>query len=99
LKITNILAGEINIPLAVPFKTALRAVSSINDIVVKIETDTGHCGFGEASPAAVITGDTKASIRSAVLDFIKPAIIGMEIDNLEGVTQRINASLAPQQLR
>lgn len=93
MKITNILTDEVFIPLAVPFKTALRTVENVEDIVVKIETDTGAVGYGEAPPTAVITGDTKGSIRCAVESFIKPALLGMDIENLEGIMHRLHSCI------
>lgn len=90
MKILDILVGEINIPLIRPFKTALRTTASVNDIVVKIVTDTEHAGYGGAAQTAVITGDTKGSIVRAVKDFIKPSIVGMDIENLEGVMIKLH---------
>ena len=77
MKITEIEVGEIFVPLAKPFKTALRTVENVEDIVVRITTDTGAAGYGEAPPTAVITGDTKGSIRCAIEDFIRPTLLGM----------------------
>lgn len=88
--IKDIEIGEIFIPLARPFKTALRTVENIEDIIIKVTTDTELSGYGEAPPTAVITGDTKGSIVSAVRDFIKPSIIGMDLDNLEGIFNKID---------
>jgi L-alanine-DL-glutamate epimerase-like enolase superfamily enzyme len=91
--IKDIQIGEIFIPLAKPFKTALRTVENVEDIIIKIVTDTGLEGFGEAPPTAVITGDTKGSIITAVRDFIKPALIGMEIDNLDGIFRKLDSCI------
>jgi len=91
--IKSIEVYEILVPLVTPFKTALRTVEAVNDIVVKIITDTGEIGYGEAAPTAVITGETKESIKSAILNYIKPSIMGMEIDNLEGVMENINSCI------
>lgn len=91
--IKDIEIGEIFIPLARPFKTALRTVENVEDIVIKIVTDTDLVGFGEAPPTAVITGDTKGSIITAIRDFIKPALIGMEIDNLDGIFRKLNTCI------
>ncbi len=91
--IKNIVIGEIFIPLARPFKTALRTVNNVEDIVIKIETDTELSGYGEAPPTAVITGDTKGSIVTAIKDFITPALVGMEIDNLDGIFRKLNACM------
>ncbi|MEG2988174.1 MAG: dipeptide epimerase, partial [Oscillospiraceae bacterium] len=45
--ISQIQVGEIALPLARPFKTALRTVERVEDIVVRITTDTGAVGYGE----------------------------------------------------
>ncbi|MGB8455182.1 MAG: dipeptide epimerase [Anaerocolumna sp.] len=91
--IKKIEIDEIFIPLARPFKTALRTVNNVEDIVIKIVTDTDLVGFGEAPPTAVITGDTKGSIITAVKDFITPALVGMEIDNLDGIFRKLNSCI------
>ena len=46
MKITKIRLGRISVPLRVPFKTALRQVSSVEDIIVEIHTDTVDIGYG-----------------------------------------------------
>ena len=58
MKITEIRIGRISVPLRVPFKTALRSVDSVEDVVFEFHTDTGAVGYGEAPPTGVITGDT-----------------------------------------
>ena len=93
MKIAKIETAEVNIPLVTPFKTALRTVDSVNDIVVKITADDGQYGYGEAPPTAVITGETKGSVRCAIEEFIAPGLIGMEIENLEGIMGRIQTSM------
>lgn len=93
MKIVKIETAKVNIPLVTPFKTALRTVDSVNDIVVRITTDDGQTGFGEAPPTAVITGDTHGSILSAIEEFIAPAIIGMEIENLDGIMKKLHGSI------
>ena len=93
MKIVRIDVGEVFIPLAKPFKTALRTVENVEDIVVRVTADSGEVGYGEAPPTAVITGDTKGSIRCAVEDFIRPALLGMEIENLDGVMHRLHTCI------
>ncbi len=91
--IKDIQIDEVQIPLVTPFKTALRTVDCVNDVIIKIETYTGEVGWGEAPPTAVITGDTKGSIVTAVREFILPAIRGMEIENLDGIMTKLHKSI------
>lgn len=93
MKITDIRFGLLKVPLKTPFKTALRTVEAVEDIVVTIHTDTGHTGYGEAPATAVITGDTHGSILEAISKFIAPRLIGQEIANLNHITQLIQTAL------
>jgi L-Ala-D/L-Glu epimerase len=93
MKITDIRFGMLRVPLKTPFKTALRTVETVEDIVVSIHTDSGHVGYGEAPATAVITGDTHGSIVSAIHKFIAPRLIGEEIANLNRITRLIQGSL------
>lgn len=93
MKITDIRFGMLRVPLKTPFKTALRTVETVEDIVVTIHTDTGHVGYGEAPATAVITGDTHGSIVSAINKFIAPRLIGEEIANLNRITRLIQGAL------
>ncbi len=93
MKITQIKFGMLRVPLKTPFKTALRTVETVEDIVVQIHTDTGHVGYGEAPATAVITGDTHGSIVEAIDKFIAPRLIGQEIANLNRITQLIQTAL------
>ena len=70
MKITEVRLGLISVPLRVPFKTALRSVSSVEDVIVEIHTDTGAVGYGEAPPTGVITGDTTGAIIGAIRDHL-----------------------------
>ncbi|MEG2119617.1 MAG: dipeptide epimerase [Pseudoflavonifractor sp.] len=89
MKIADIQWGEISLPLARPFKTALRTVGHLNDIAVRVLGDDGQVGYGEAPPTAVLTGDTLGSIVCAVEDYIRPALLGMDLDNLEEIMERL----------
>ncbi len=93
MKITDIRFGMLRVPLKTPFKTALRTVEAIEDIIVVVHTDTGHIGYGEAPATAVITGDTHGSIIEAIRKFIAPRVIGQEIANLNQITQLIQTAL------
>lgn len=85
MKITKVSLGKISVPLRVPFKTALRFVSSVEDIIVEIHTDSGHIGYGEAPPTGVITGDTTGAIVGAIQDHISKTIIGRDVADFEGM--------------
>ena len=94
MRIKDISIGYIHIPLKTPFRTALRMVDSVNDMLVRVTSDTGLTGFGEAPPTAVITGDTPESIEAAVRGYIAPALKGMDLDDLESIFRAMEKSIA-----
>lgn len=55
MKITDVKVSLVEAPLITPFKTALRTVHSIQNVMVTIHTDDGKIGIGEAAPTHVIT--------------------------------------------
>lgn len=90
MKITDIRLGKISVPLRVPFKTALRTVESVEDIIVEIHTDTGNIGYGEAPPTGVITGDTTGAIIGAIKEHIKKSLLGKNIEQFEDIMIILN---------
>lgn len=93
MKITDIRFGTLRVPLKTPFKTALRTVDKIEDIVVMIGTDCGRVGYGEAPATAVITGDTHGSIVEAIRHYIWPRVVGQDVANLNRLTQLIQGAM------
>lgn len=93
MKISRIKVGLVEAPLITPFKTALRTVHTIKNVAVYVYTDDGQIGMGEAAPTAVITGETIASITYAIEHVIAPVIIGMDIDELACILDRMENSL------
>ncbi|SHH61103.1 dipeptide epimerase [Clostridium grantii] len=80
--IKDITTERIQIPLKKPFKTALRTVRVMENIIVRITTDEDIIGYGAAAPTEVITGDTIGSIINGV-DHIKSNLLGRNVEDLE----------------
>ncbi|MGY3229416.1 o-succinylbenzoate synthase [Luteibacter sp. HA06] len=94
MKITDITLGMLRVPLKTPFKTALRTVEQVEDIVVMLHTDDGRIGYGEAPPTAAITGETHGSIIHAIRHHIGPRVIGEDITDLNRVVVLIQRAIA-----
>ena len=90
MKITGVRLGKISVPLRVSFKTALRSVSSVEDVIVEVYTDTGAVGYGEAPPTGAITGDTTGAILGALQDHIIKTVVGRDVDEFEDLMQALN---------
>jgi L-Ala-D/L-Glu epimerase len=93
MKITDIRLGMLRVPLKTAFKTALRTVERVEDIVVMVHTDDGRIGYGEAPATAVITGDTHGSIIDAIRHYIAPRLIGEDIADLNRITRLIQGAM------
>ncbi len=93
MKITRIDLGMLRVPLKTPFKTALRTVDTVEDVVVLIRTDSGHTGHGEAAATAVITGDTHGSIIAAIRHFIAPRLIGQDVADLNRLCALVQGAM------
>src|SRR5690606_17366804 len=93
MKITEVRLGRVRVPLKTPFKTALRTVDVVEDLIVSIHTDTGHVGYGEAAATAVITGDTHGSMIEAIGRIIAPRLIGEDVANLNRIVRLVQTAL------
>lgn len=80
-------------PLKKPFKTALRTVHYAESVLVRIRTDDGRVGWGEAPATIVITGDSLDSIQSAIVHTFTPLLIGRNLLAYEQILQAVHHSM------
>jgi L-alanine-DL-glutamate epimerase-like enolase superfamily enzyme len=93
MKILSIHTTIFRSPLKTPFKTALRTVENLEDIIVIIECEDGGIGFGEGAPTAVITGETLGTMEAAI-SYLGSIIIGLSIINdFEEILHRLHSAL------
>ncbi len=93
MKITGIKTGVLRTPLKVPFKTAVRTVDEMTDVIVRIDTDCGISGWGSAPPTGKVTGDTVGSIKGAIDEMIRPVMTGVDASDMEQCLDILDASL------
>ena len=77
------------IPLKKPFKTVLRIVEEIENIIVEIVLEDGTTGIGAAAPTFVITGDSHESIEAALVGPIRSNLIGKDVTQLNGLLKAV----------
>src|SRR5271155_3938998 len=66
VKIRAIEPVAVSLPMEKPVKMAGETVARADNILVRIETDDGCVGWGEAASAPTMTGETVASMMAAV---------------------------------
>jgi L-alanine-DL-glutamate epimerase-like enolase superfamily enzyme len=84
LKIRDVEIFLFDIPLTSPFRIAIGEMKAANDLLVRIHTDQGIIGIGEACPFPPITGETQAT-NAAAARSIRDMIAGKDplaIDDL-----------------
>ena len=85
MRITSIEIYKANIDLKERFKIAIMEVSTVQSIFIKINTDEGLYGLGEANPSRVVTGEPQATCLATAPDLAK-LLIGqnpLEVENRE----------------
>ncbi len=65
MKITGVDIYLFDIPLLQPFRISIGVMPSAADLLVRIRTDAGITGLGEACPFPPITGETQATNAAA----------------------------------
>jgi len=84
LKITDVEIYLFDIALTSPFRIAIGVMNAANDVLVRVRTDQGIVGLGEACPFPPITGETQAT-NVAAARAIRDMIVGKDplaIDDL-----------------
>jgi len=78
--ITGFEISTLKIALKEPFITALRRVDEIEDIVIKVHTDTPLVGYGEACAVRAITGTSNEKVIHDLQEHIFPALLNKKLD-------------------
>jgi L-alanine-DL-glutamate epimerase-like enolase superfamily enzyme len=84
MKITDIKYERLKVKFNKPFVIALGVVEYGETMIVKVTTDEGLVGYGEASPFAPVTGETLDSVPVA-LELFRSALIGFDPFEIEKI--------------
>jgi len=86
---------KLKIELKKPFITALRRVDAIDDIIIKIHTDSGLVGYGEACAVTAITGTSNEIILNELNEVVFPLLLKQEL-SLKLLDRLHSLALAPE---
>jgi L-alanine-DL-glutamate epimerase-like enolase superfamily enzyme len=75
IKITAVDIFVYDIPLQQPFRIAIGTMEAANDVLIRIHTDAGLVGLGEACPFPPITGETQAT-NIAAAKAVREIVLG-----------------------
>lgn len=84
MKIKDIEYEKLVIPMKCEFRISFMVLSSVTNIIVKITTDNGLAGYGEAAPIEFVTGETCDTVLKT-LELFRKRLIGMDAMNIGGI--------------
>lgn len=84
MRISQIEWKKYRIPLIEPFKISFAVVEFAEGVFLRVTTDNGLVGYGEAAPFCPVTGETPDTVV-AILEFLKPLLLGKDPFDLEEI--------------
>lgn len=84
MKITDLRTEVVRIPMKHTFKVAFAEIDESVNVLVKLQTEEGLCGYGEAAPFAPVTGESVESVLAA-LSLFRQGLIGRDALDIVGV--------------
>ena len=92
MQIKTIEPIAVSLPMLKPVVMAGEEVRRADNVLVRIEADTGAVGWGEAAAAPVMTGETLESIVSAV-HYLDSALRGRDAADIAGALKAMDARM------
>src|SRR6476661_8743493 len=92
MNIKRIEAIAVSLPLTKPIKMAGVELITADNVLVKLTTDGGIVGWGEAASAPSMTGETVESMVAAIR-YLTPYLEGAALDDIAGAAARMDRAL------
>jgi L-Ala-D/L-Glu epimerase / N-acetyl-D-glutamate racemase len=89
-RIKDIEIYAFDVPLVAPFRISIGEMSAANDVLVRVRTDSGLVGIGEACPFPPITGETQAT-NIAAAKAIRDMLLGKDALAIDDALKLIGA--------
>jgi len=93
LKITDIKITTLPLTLHRPVVLTFGTIKKSQSVVVKVETNTGIYGIGEAAPFGPVTGETTETVLT-VLKLLKNHLIGQDPLALQRINHTLKGAIA-----
>jgi muconate cycloisomerase len=92
MKIKAIEPIAVSLPMKKPVQMAGETVARADNVLIRIESDDGVVGWGEAASAPTMTGETVASMMAAAA-LMAPGLAGRAADDFAGAAAVMDAQL------
>ena len=92
MKITEIELFDISIPFIKPYKLSkvYGTLTHADAVIIKVHTDAGIVGVGEADPKHPFTEDTPDTVISTICDNIAPNILGKDPTRIAQIESQLD---------
>ena len=91
MKITKVESIPVRVPLKGEWRISSGARTHSDYVIVKVFTDEGIVGIGEASPVPRWAEETQGSIMYVLENMIGPSIIGMDPFQFDHVNEKMDS--------
>lgn len=92
MKVRSIEPLAASLPMKKPVTMAGETVARADNVFVRVESDSGAVGWGEAASAPTMTGETTASMLAAIIH-MRPALIGRAADDFSAVSAAMDDAM------
>ena len=89
MKLTDMKVELVKIPLKKPFRIAFAVQDHSVNVLVKLVTDQGVWGIGEAAPFEPVTGENAGTVVE-VLKLFQQGLMGRDPMDIEGIHQMMD---------
>ena len=93
LIIQSVKAYAVALPLTKPIKMAHAVFETVENVIVRIESEDGFVGWGEAASAPSLTGETWQGMVSLIEGFIAPLMVGRDARLRSSLMSHIGAHI------
>jgi muconate cycloisomerase len=93
MEITEIETIPVSVPYSIDFDIAGGGMATADHVLVRLHTDAGVVGIGEASPKPFFAPETMDGVVTAIDDHIAPAVAGEDPTNLARVHEAMDAAI------
>lgn len=92
MRIKTVEPIAVSIPMRKPIKMAGVELRSADNVLVRVETDDGVVGWGEAASAPTMTGETVEGMMAA-LRYLAPYVIGNSLEDIGIISKRMDRAM------
>ena len=95
MKITGLELFDISIPFAQPYRLSkiYGTLENARAVIVKLHTDEGIVGLGEADPMNPFTEETTATVMVVLRDIVAPHLLGTDPARISRIEHRLDQVL------